>query len=530
MDRFSARLSAADALRANEEHVRRFAPRLARESRGSAPKCEVEFDLSGSPQVATGKHRGLSRPVWIFVAVALVVGFLAWPEKESPEYDGKSLEQWFREACMVRGNDLGPSWKLAEAVKAIGQPAVPFLIRKTRYRDSFISATWGRFTSTFPTLANRFDPPILREYSVRASAYGALEQMGPLAKDAVPDLMKVLRLPANTPALEDHLLRAVIVLGAIGPDAESAVPDLIHVATNSSHPQWNVELAESGLWTLGQIGPRGVGAVSALTDVIASRSGRLRVAAAIAFHKIDRQTEMVMQVLKEAIEGTDVEAAIASARGFLEIDVPDQVALPLLITALNRPEAKVQLFAASALGSRAKAAGDAVPRLIELFLAEDSIAHGSARRTLAKIEPPTGETIHAMAAYVADAGRRALDRAEAAQALGEFRSNAAAAVPALVSALEDGDPLLRLDASFALWQIEPARVEQTLAILIENLRGSNPFHAYRAAIRLGEMGFAAKSAIPDLEQALQRRYEWDAAHDVVHSALKEVKRQSNERR
>jgi HEAT repeat protein len=135
-----------------------------------------------------------------------------------------------------------------------------------------------------------------------------------------------------------------------------------------------------------------------------------------------------------------------------------------------------------------------------------------------------------MAAYVADAGRRALDRAEAAQALGEFRTNAAAAVPALVSALEDGDPLLRLDASFALWQIEPARVEQTLAILIENLRGSNPFHAYRAAIRLGEMGFAAKSAIPDLEQALQRRYEWDAAHDVVRSALKEVKRQSNERR
>jgi HEAT repeat protein len=143
----------------------------------------------------------------------------------------------------------------------------------------------------------------------------------------------------------------------------------------------------------------------------------------------------------------------------------------------------------------------------------------------------------------------AIDRHQAAQALGKLRSGAKEAVPELVLALKDEDDDVRRTAAWALGEIGPeARdalpdlieafndknegVRRYAAValgqigpvailnLVETLKNKNPYVRLEAARALGHIRPAAKEAVPALTQALndEDRY----VRRYVRRALKQI--------
>lgn len=105
-------------------------------------------------------------------------------------------------------------WSLSEtaehALGRIGAPAVPYLREKLRY----------------------IDPDPNRQALVRQRAADVLAQIGPEARDAVPDLTAALRDPSA-----DVRKSAAFALGQIGPDAAGAVAELLDVMLEADAAQ-----------------------------------------------------------------------------------------------------------------------------------------------------------------------------------------------------------------------------------------------------------------------------------------------------
>ena len=91
-------------------------------------------------------------------------------------------------------------------------------------------------------------------------------------------------------------------------------------------------------------------------------------------------------------------------------------------------------------------------------------------------------------------------RRHAAEALGRIGTASAPAVPKLVTRLHDEDPVVRIHAALALWQI--ARHEKALPTLVAALHQDAAAASYDAAMALGELGPDAQPAVADLVQAL----------------------------
>jgi hypothetical protein len=90
-------------------------------------------------------------------------------------------------------------------------------------------------------------------------------------------------------------------------------------------------------------------------------------------------------------------------------------------------------------------------------------------------------------------------RGAAAVAIGQIGKDAKAAIPALIAALKDTDPSVRMEATIALSKIGP----EAITALTEALKSKNSYQRMGAALSLGHMGSAAKKAVAALQEALK---------------------------
>jgi HEAT repeat protein len=84
--------------------------------------------------------------------------------------------------------------------------------------------------------------------------------LGRIGAAAVPDLVRALGDP--DPGVR---LRAAEALARIGPDAKEAVPELIRLLSDERE---HVETRKAAAWALGQIGPPASGAVPELMRIL----------------------------------------------------------------------------------------------------------------------------------------------------------------------------------------------------------------------------------------------------------------------
>ena len=364
--------------------------------------------------------------------------------------EGKTLNQWLA----ILRTSKGDEW--AEAVEAL-------------------SEFGPRAAEALPLLLADLDRTEPDSCDRRASVLNTIAAMGPVAKPAIPRLLKLIRRGG----LRDPV-RALHALDAMGPSAEPAIPALLE--SFDALPRHSVYRNDLPL-ALAHIGPSHKGVRSRLARALEDRNEEMRIYAAWALWRLKDPRVDVPKVIAQAETSKEPADRLVLAKWLCEVDT-------------HRPEVR-----------------DALIRL--LGDADRSVR----QRAIQGLERhrPQGEGVAAV--Y-----RRTLksedwfDRHFAAEALGEMKEKPRAAVGDLKKLLGDSTRMVRSAAGFSLWQIDPAQRGPALAAICPALDDDSLHTRAHAIKRLSRMGRDAQTALP-----LLRKCQKDSVAEVREESEKAIK-------
>jgi HEAT repeat protein len=205
---------------------------------------------------------------------------------------------------------------------------------------------------------------------------------------------------------------------------------------------------------------------------------------------------------------------------------PPLTAVQSILSLLKGADRNVRLAAVKALGDLVGEIRRVLPAICaELRRAAlndpDDGVRAEVVRALLQAGPQPATDVGALV----DALRSDIDvvRFHAAVALGNSGSAGRPAVPALIrSSLWDEEPGVRVEAAVALWKIDGQTNLLVLDVLIKALDDANELICWIAADCLGQMGRAAREAIPALRQALRRDFRISLIKTGVLLALERI--------
>lgn len=186
--------------------------------------------------------------------------------------------------------------------------------------------------------------------ATRADAAMALAEFGPLAKEAVPDLMEML-----TSGDEDQRLNAAITLGKIGKAAVGPVIEALKAKDN--------DVRFYALWALGWIGAEGKDAGPLVLKLLGDKDAGVRRKAAFALGRVGASPEEAVPALIKTFDDKDHDVQRAAGEAVAKYG---KKAVPLLIAALNNKKTRRQ--AAVSLGEIGSEAKEAIPALKKALL------------------------------------------------------------------------------------------------------------------------------------------------------------------
>ena len=246
---------------------------------------------------------------FITAAILLAAGGIYVFSPAELRHDGRTLEEWL-EALVGRQSEP-PQQEARDAIKAMGETAVPELISMLHARDSELKEQ--------VELVARLQPWFNVSFG-RAST---------------------------------KRTKAIVAFRTLGPAAEAAIPDLQRALTESENPK---DVAEA----LTQIGPR---AIPALRESLTSDDPNVRSAAIhgldISYHTTDDITEDFLLRLNDdnAVVRFHAARAIHHHPNF-----PEKV-VPVLIARLKDESNLVRRYTIHALGAYRSHAREALPLL-----------------------------------------------------------------------------------------------------------------------------------------------------------------------
>jgi hypothetical protein len=196
-----------------------------------------------------------------------------------------------------------------------------------------------------------------------------------------------------------------------------------------------------------------------------------------------------------------------------------------LLSLLKELDPSVRLRAARGLGELAEEVRRILPTLraalenAALYDEDDEVRTEAVHALLQAGPQPATEVGGLIDALNSDIG---VVRCHAAIALGEKGPAAQSAVPALTHAsLWDDEPAVQVAAAMALWKIE-RKAPLVRHVLARALTSSNELICWVAAECLGQMGPAARDAIPALRLALRRDFRLSLVKRGVRLALERI--------
>jgi HEAT repeat protein len=284
---------------------------------------------------------------------------------------------------------------------------------------------------------------------VRKTALETLGFLGPKAHEAaVPFLIRALRSPSRS---RPSTLSA---LAEVGPEAAPAVPALLELLEAQG------ELRISVMTTLGAIGPEARAAVPMLTAALDKKEPRyLRCTAAEAVWKIEPQNERIVPALRDILRGpkTDTANRAQAIRVLGQIGPKAKAAVPDLAKIIQDDEVAMRLAAIATVAEIGSGAQAAIPALTAaLDKKEFPSIRCAAAGALWKITGEPNQVVPVLVGIALDLDVVAPERRQSAELLRGIGPKAKAAVPALVTAMQDSNPALREPATSILAAIDPA--------------------------------------------------------------------------
>jgi HEAT repeat protein len=348
------------------------------------------------------------------------------------------------------------------------------------------------------------------DQNVRLRVQADLRRIGPAAKAATPAIAQALHdaAPADG-GITSEQVGLVHTLVKLGPDGQrSALPYLLKLlqigiqagktpsagGSNSSQPYFLIWWGQSAANSLGDIGPSAAGAIPLLTEAFSVR--RLRPPAALALHRIDPQKHdahivgPLIEMLQDKTDNNRGEAAQVLG----QMGDSATAAVPALAQILDDKTIRIyfsgpagsstlHLAAAEAVWRITHQADHVIPTILEEFRgSNDRRPDVYSRQPIVRLIEEMGPIAKAAVqdlipdlTYRDDPNqfqvgltawetrenvrerKRTVDkyRAAVARALGAMGPDAAAAIPALLTALRDDSPTVRQAAAAALCRIDP---------------------------------------------------------------------------
>ncbi|MBS0261991.1 MAG: HEAT repeat domain-containing protein [Planctomycetes bacterium] len=326
--------------------------------------------------------------------------------------------------------------------------------------------------------------------TVRLSALQALAQIGPKAKDAVPVLFDILK------GTDKRLSRgAITALGAIGSLDEKGQADLLGFVSGE-HLDLSVAACRALLQVLPADAPDRAKTIPVLVQALKSPDENLRNEATAT---LGLAGSLALPQLSHLVEGfkADPDTARRAAAALSLMGPQAEAAVPALVLALGASRESVVVQAAATLAAIGPAAAPAVPQLKELLSAKRSLTRAAALNALGEIGPAAASAVGDMVLNFSDNDENV--RREAVLAIGKMGDAAQPAIPGLIAALSDKSELVRTQAIWALGRTGPKAVPSLIALLgDENLQET-------AVVVLGQLGPAARSAVPELVHLLSQK-------------------------
>jgi HEAT repeat protein len=303
---------------------------------------------------------------------------------------------------------------------------------------------------------------------VREAGMTALEQLGPQAAEAVPDLTLILEGKGRT-AEGPWLVKAARVLGKIGPSAHAAVPAL-SVCLVDRH----IWVVREACLVLGGMGKDAAPAVPNLINVLKNREPA-RDAAAHALGSIGPAAKQAVPTL------------IATLMGTSKQDLRDACKVALTKIGADACSAVPALLAAYGKAAPIEDIGPAaVPELVQLLANPEAADQATVRSFLEVFRKQSGSGL--VEALRKDKNPRL--RATVAGLLGPSWGEANRFVPALLRALEDKDNQVRETARNSIVAFR----KEAQPFLDQQLRGKNDAQRLEAVQLLGRLGSEARSS------------------------------------
>lgn len=216
------------------------------------------------------------------------------------------------------------------------------------------------------------------DFNVQQVTCRALTAMGPLAKRAAPEVVKVIETGWASPRS-----RALTTLGAIGP--------VEGIDTVGILRKWIMTYLvldrERGLDGLARMGPAAIGAKEEVEKLMYNDNGSVRPHAAYTYWRITGETEKPMTVLREMLKRRDDQNA---ALNMLEAMGPTAApALDEIASLLTNEEASLRESVLLALKGLGDSAASVRPQLEQyLQTEEDLLLKDLARQILAGLAAP----------------------------------------------------------------------------------------------------------------------------------------------
>lgn len=298
--------------------------------------------------------------------------------------------------------------------------------------------------------------PVLREAlqdkRFRDSALRGLESAGPAAKEAIPALIAALKV-ANDP---NSISRIAMTLSRVG--KSEAVEPLLQ-ALPTVQPQYRSTLVHAMDIT-------GTFQVSPFLELSKHHDPTVRMAAIPALGHRARLAPEVMPALIAAVADPDPRVRATAVQTIDMLGPTAKEAEKPLTALLEDPNLSLRTDAALALIAVGKAPAEVVPVLLPVLQMPN---HPQRGRVLARLGNLGAEAAPAVPALIQVLAEPGYPRWKASEVLGRIGKSAKAASPTLTALLQEKDPLTRLQAAIALWQVE-GKADPIIAVLIEALK------------------------------------------------------------
>jgi len=388
----------------------------------------------------------------------------------------------------------------------------------------------GKLTDTSDeTVDALIDLATSRDARVARAAIGALRSLKPGPKRVAEALAKALK--SNDQVTTMHALEAIVEQGAnslplikeglkqpetaflscaaieqIGPEAAPAVPELTALLKSSKHSQLLIQ----ALLALAAVGP---GAEAAVPDIkpllVLETDATVPVAAAYALGSIGTKTADAE--LKAAAEKSDAFLQMMATWALAKDHPEDQAALKAAVDkcvqGLKSPNPVVRNAAAKSLQLLKAPPEMVAPGLVALLNDPNPEMHSNAIDAIAGL----GESV---VPRVCNGLKNPQLCSAAVRVLTKLGPKASGAVPQLIEAGQTADPKTKTEIQFAFAAIGPAAAPAT-EFLIESLASKDDGERESALLALRKIGPGANKAT----QRLTRLMQADDSFTAIAAAL-----------